>query len=83
MHATGDANYGLEILKAAGSLAQPSPSTLLYSVVHEVLRFLSQRERRDTLPDLALLIPTIRVVGGEEAVTDGCSATLEVGYWWP
>ncbi len=83
MHATGDANYGLEILKAAASLTQPSPSALLYSVVYEVLRFLSQRERRDTLPDLALLLPTMRVLGGEEALMGGCSAALEVGYWWP
>ncbi len=83
IHSTGDTNCGLELLKAAGSLAQPSPLALLYSVVHEVLRSLSQRERRDTLPDLAFLIPTIRVLSGEEAVMESCSAALEVGRWWP
>jgi hypothetical protein len=83
MHATGDASCGLELLDAAGARAQLSPSAPLYSVVYEILRFLSERERRDTLPALAFLVPIVRVCGGEETVIEGFSASLEVGRWWP
>ncbi|MBV9711817.1 MAG: hypothetical protein JO011_13005 [Ktedonobacteraceae bacterium] len=83
MHTTGNANCGLELLKAADSLAHRLPSAQFYSILHEVLRLLSQRERRDTLLDLVLLIPTIQVLGSGGAVAESCSAALEVGYWWP
>lgn len=83
MHATGDANYGLELLNAASSLTLLSPSPLLYSIAYEILRYLSECERRDALSALALLVPTVRASGGEEAVLEVCSATLEVGRWWP
>jgi hypothetical protein len=39
--------------------------------------------RLDTLTDLALLAPAIHALGSEDAVTQACAATLEVGYWWP
>jgi hypothetical protein len=83
MHATGDANWALEVLNAVGPITQVPSSVLLYSVLHAVLRLLSQRERRDTLLDLSLLAPSIRVSGGEKAIVESCSAALEVGYWWP
>ncbi|MBV9616077.1 MAG: hypothetical protein JO031_11530, partial [Ktedonobacteraceae bacterium] len=71
------------LLKAADSLAHRLPSAQFYSILHEVLRLLSQRERRDTLLDLVQLIPTIQVLGSGGAVAESCSAALEVGYWWP
>jgi hypothetical protein len=52
-------------------------------IVHEVLRLLDQHERRDTLPDLALLAPVVHVLGGEEPVRKMFKATLEIGCWWP
>jgi hypothetical protein len=83
MLTTEDANWALEVLNAASPLTQLSSSVLLYSVLHDVLRLLSQHERRDTLLDLSLLAPGIRVAGGEKAIVESCSATLEVGHWWP
>jgi hypothetical protein len=83
MHTTGDANWALEVLNATGPITQLSSSVQLYEVFHEVLRFLSQHERRETLLDLSLLAPSIRVSGNEEAIAESCSAVLEVGYWWP
>lgn len=83
MRATGDATWALEVLGAASSLAQPSPSIQLYAVLHEVLRLLSQHERRETLSDLVLLAPIIHTSGNEKAILESCSAVLEVGYWWP
>jgi hypothetical protein len=83
IHTTGDASWALEVLNAAIPLAQPSSSFLLYSVLHELLRILSQHGRRETLVDLSLLASSIREVGGEAAIVESCSAALEVGYWWP
>ena len=54
-------------------------------VLHSPVRpdMLAQRARLDTLTDLALLAPAIHALGGEDAVTQACSAILEAGYWWP
>ena len=80
---TGNTTFLLQVLKEAGSLVKQSSPALLYSALHEILPLLAQRTRLDTLTDLALLAPTIRAPGGEDAVTQACRATLEVGYWWP
>jgi hypothetical protein len=71
------------MLKAAGPLVKQSSPALLYPALHEILHLLAQRTRLDTLTDLALLAPAILPLGGEDAVTQACCATLEVGYWWP
>jgi hypothetical protein len=83
MRDTGDANFLLQVLKAAGSLVEQASPIQLYHALHEVLHLLAQRTRRDTLADLALLAPAMRARGGEEAVVEVCCAALEVGYWWP
>jgi len=83
MRDTGDANFLLQVLKAAGSLVGQASPILLYHALHEILQMLAQRTRRDTLADLALLAPAMRALGGEEAVTEVSCAALEVGYWWP
>lgn len=81
--ATGNAQFTAQVLKAADQFVQQSSPALLYPVLHEILHFLAQYTRRDTLVNLALLVPTIRIVGGEEAVVESCCAALEVGCWWP
>jgi hypothetical protein len=80
---TGDADFALHMLKAADAPMLQSSSAQFYPIVHEVLRLLAQRERRDTLPDLALLAPVVYLLGGEKAITEMFEATLEVGCWWP
>jgi len=73
----------LQMLKAADPPMLQSSSVQLYPVVHKVLRLLAPRERRDMLPDLALLAPVVHVLSGEEAVRKMFEATLEIGCWWP
>jgi hypothetical protein len=80
---TGNTTFLLQMLKAAGPLVKQSSPALLYPALHEILHLLAQRTRLDTLTDLALLAPAILPLGGEDAVTQACCATLEVGYWWP
>jgi uncharacterized protein YeeX (DUF496 family) len=80
---TGNTTFLLQMLKAAGSLVKHSSPALLYPALHEILHLLAPRTRLDTLTDLALLAPAIRALGSEDAVTQACCATLEVGYWWP
>ena len=81
--ATGNVHFTMQVLKAADHLIQQSSPALLYPVLHEILHILAQYTRRDALVNLALLAPAIRAVGGEEAIVESCSATLEVGCWWP
>jgi len=83
MRKTGNADFALHMLKAADSPILQSSSAQFYPIVHEVLRLLAQRERRDTLLDLALLAPVVYLLGGEKAVTEMFEATLEIGCWWP
>jgi hypothetical protein len=83
MRDRGDANFLLQVFKAAGSLVRQASPMLLYHALHEILHLLAQRTRRDMLADLVLLAPAIRALGGEEAVAEVCCAALEVGYWWP
>lgn len=83
MRTTSDVHPGLELLNAASALTTISPSALLYSVLHDVLRLLSEWERRDVLPVLAHLISIVHVCGSEHAVMEGLSALVDVGSWWP
>jgi hypothetical protein len=81
--ATGKVHFTAQVLKAADQFVQQAPPALLYPVLHDILHLLAQYTRRDTLVNLALLTPAIRVVGGEEAIVEICCSTLEVGCWWP
>ncbi len=82
-HESGDVSFTLQLLKVATPLVQQSSPALLYPVLREVLHLLAQYTRRDTLIDLVPLAPALQKVGREEAITEVCSATLEVGCWWP
>ncbi len=82
MQDSGDVNFLLQVLRAAGSLVKQISPALLYPALHEILHVLAQRTRGDALVDLALLTPVISALGGEEAVAEACCAILEVGWWW-
>ncbi len=78
----GDLHLLLDLVQAGAVCAEQPSSPILYPALHTLLPGLAQHTRQDALPDLALLAPAIRIVGGEEAAIGVCSATLEVGLWW-
>jgi len=80
---TGNVQFTALVLKVADQFVQQSSPALLYPVLHEILHHLAQYTRRDTLANLALLAPAMRIVGGEKAIVESCCATLEMGCWWP
>lgn len=78
---TGETRVLVQLLKAAGALAQPPSPSLLYPALHDLLYRLTQNTRPETLADLAPLAATICALGGEAAIREACCAVLEVGYW--
>jgi len=83
IHETGELQFSMQVVSAARTLIQQSSPTLLYPLLHEILHHLTQHTRQEALTNLTNIAPALLAAGGEEAVTEACSANLEVGYWWP
>jgi uncharacterized protein YeeX (DUF496 family) len=83
MRATEEIYFTVRLLKAADNLVPQSTSALLYPIVHDVIHLISQYTRKEAFINLAFLIPTMRTISGTQAIVASCSATLEVGNWWP
>jgi hypothetical protein len=83
LHTTENTYIAAWILKSGYALWEESASSWFYPLTHEILRLLSQKTRRETLVDLALLLPIVSKVGGAEAIMKTSSAILEIGDWWP
>jgi len=83
IHETDELQFSLQIIEAAGPLLQQSSPALLYPLLYEILHHLTQHTRQEAITDLSNIVPALLATGGEEAVTEACSANLEVGCWWP
>jgi hypothetical protein len=81
--ATGEIRYLLHTLQAAPVALQQTAPQQLYPVLHDILHTLAQFSRREALTDLVSLEPTLRALGGEEALISTVCAALEIGCWWP
>jgi len=81
--ATGEIRYLLHTLKAAPVALQQAAQQQLYPVLHDILHTLAQLPRREALTNLVSLEPTLRALGGEEALISTVCAALEIGCWWP
>jgi hypothetical protein len=80
---TGNLDLLMQLLKVAGTLAQPQAVELLYPPLREYLHFLAQSQRREALLKLVPLAGAIRALGGEVALSAVWGSMLETGYWWP
>jgi hypothetical protein len=80
---TGEARYLLQVLNATPVSLQKTDPAQLYPALHDILRQLAQKPRREALDGLAFLEPALRTLGGAEAVSAAACAALEIGRWWP
>ncbi|GCF08376.1 ATP-binding protein [Dictyobacter arantiisoli] len=83
LRTTGDAQLGLKTLQAIAPILQSAQASQFYPILHDSLRIMAHQTRRETLADLANLIPVIQRIGNRSVIADICTATLEIGYWWP
>ncbi len=83
IHATGEIDRPLLVLKAAGPALEQAPPGLLYALLTDIFHRIAQDTRRDALLDLLPLSHALRLLGGDLAVREAFDAVLETGYWWP
>jgi hypothetical protein len=83
MHDTGDPRYAIQVLRGIQNDSKYITPALLYPILHAILHLLASLPRRDTLIYLASLLPAIQRAGGEQAILEINTATLEIGNWWP
>ncbi|MCA1990590.1 MAG: CHAT domain-containing protein [Coleofasciculus sp. S288] len=77
-----DESYRADALRALASYLSQIPEAQLISLWQETLHLLSLRTRQSLLSDLAVLVPVIFALDGQETMAETFRAIQDVARWW-